>query len=47
MFIGEYKHIIDDKGRIFIPTKFHNQLKDGVVVTRGLDNCLFLFPLKN
>ncbi len=47
MFLGEYKHIIDEKGRVFIPTKFHPQLKNGAVLTRGLDNCLFLFPIKN
>ncbi|HOE15686.1 MAG TPA: hypothetical protein PLH82_03465 [Candidatus Paceibacterota bacterium] len=47
MFLGEYKHIIDEKGRVFIPTKFHSQLKNGAVLTRGLDNCLFLFPIKN
>jgi len=47
MFLGEYKHIIDEKGRIFIPTKFHAQLKAGAVLTRGLDNCLFLLPIKD
>ncbi|MCD4705712.1 division/cell wall cluster transcriptional repressor MraZ [bacterium] len=43
MFIGEYKHNIDDKARLAIPTKFRNELKKGAVVTRGLDNCLFLY----
>ncbi|MBM5790030.1 division/cell wall cluster transcriptional repressor MraZ [Candidatus Parcubacteria bacterium] len=44
MFIGEYKHALDDKGRIAIPTKFRKQLAKGAVVTRGLDTSLFLFP---
>lgn len=45
MFIGEYKHSIDAKGRLTIPSKFQSQLSDGAVITRGLDNCLFLFPM--
>ncbi|MBI4714327.1 division/cell wall cluster transcriptional repressor MraZ [Candidatus Uhrbacteria bacterium] len=44
MFIGEYKHTLDDKGRIAIPTKFRKALAKGAVVTRGLDTSLFLFP---
>ena len=44
MFIGEYKHSLDDKGRIAIPSKFRKQLAKGAVVTRGLDTSLFLFP---
>jgi len=43
MFIGEYKHNLDDKGRLAIPAKFRNILKKGAVVTKGLDNCLFLY----
>lgn len=43
MFIGEYKHNLDDKGRLAIPAKFRNDLAKGAVVTRGLDNCLFLY----
>jgi MraZ protein len=43
MFIGEYSHNLDDKGRLAIPVKFRNQVKKGAVVTRGLDNCLFLY----
>jgi MraZ protein len=43
MFIGEYSHNLDDKGRIAIPVKFRVDLKKGAVVTRGLDSCLFLY----
>jgi MraZ protein len=46
MFIGEYTHTIDDKKRISLPSKFKKELGTKVVVTRGLDNCLFLFPYK-
>jgi MraZ protein len=45
MFIGEYTATIDDKGRISIPSKFRTQLKSKVVVTRGLDNSLFLYTI--
>ena len=43
MFIGEYSHNIDDKGRMAIPVKFRRELSKGAVVTRGLDNCLFIY----
>lgn len=43
MFIGEYSHNLDDKGRLAIPAKFRAALKKGAVVTRGLDSCLFLY----
>lgn len=45
MFIGEYQASIDDKGRISIPAKFRPKLKSKIVVTRGLDNSLFLYDL--
>ncbi|MGI6374256.1 MAG: division/cell wall cluster transcriptional repressor MraZ [Patescibacteria group bacterium] len=44
MFIGEYNHNLDDKGRLAIPAKFRLLLKKGAVVTKGLDDCLFLYP---
>jgi len=44
MFIGEYSHTIDNKGRLAIPVKFRTKLAEGAVITRGLDNCLFLYP---
>lgn len=43
MFIGEYQHSIDEKNRLAIPVKFRNILAKGAVVTKGLDNCLFLY----
>ncbi len=46
MLIGEYRHTVDDKKRISLPAKFRKELGKKVVVTRGLDNCLFLFPHK-
>lgn len=45
MFIGEYQASIDDKGRVSIPVKFRSSLKSKVVVTRGLDNSLFLYTV--
>jgi MraZ protein len=43
MFIGEYSHSIDEKGRLSVPVKFRARLTSGCVVTRGLDHCLWLF----
>ncbi len=43
MFIGEYTHSLDEKGRLAIPKKFRSALSKGAVVTRGLDACLFLY----
>lgn len=44
MFIGEYRHTFDAKNRISLPSKFRKELGSGVVVTRGLDKCLFVYP---
>ncbi len=46
MLIGEYKHIIDPKKRLSIPVKLRKEIGERAVLTRGLDNCLFLFTLK-
>lgn len=46
MFIGEYQHTIDDKGRMAIPSKMRRDIGSGAVITRGIDNCLWLFPKK-
>lgn len=46
MFIGEYIYSIDDKKRLAIPAKFRQLLGNKAVITRGLDNCLFLYPAK-
>lgn len=43
MFIGEYNHVIDAKGRLIIPAKFRETLGDNFVVTKGLDGCLFVY----
>ncbi|GGG10296.1 division/cell wall cluster transcriptional repressor MraZ [Paenibacillus abyssi] len=45
MFMGEHQHSIDEKGRIIIPAKFRDDLGSQFVVTRGLDNCLFVYPM--
>ena len=47
MFLGEYSYSIDDKKRLAIPVKFRASLGKKAVITRGLDNCLFMFPLKD
>ncbi len=46
MFIGEYSHTIDPKKRLALPSKFRGELGNKVIVTRGLDNCLFIYPVK-
>lgn len=46
MFIGEFHYTIDEKGRLAIPVKFRPILKNLAVVTRGIDNCLFLYSKK-
>jgi MraZ protein len=46
MFIGEYAHNVDAKKRLAVPSKFRGELGSRVVVTRGLDQCLFVYPMK-
>lgn len=43
MFLGEYQHNLDSKGRVAIPSKFRQQLSGKAIITRGLDRCLFVF----
>lgn len=44
MFVGEYQHSLDEKGRVTVPAKFRESLGQRCVVTRGLDQCLFIYP---
>ena len=44
MFMGQYNHTIDSKGRIIIPAKLRDNLGEDFIVTRGLDGCLFIYP---
>ena len=46
MLIGEYLHTLDSKKRLSLPTKFKREVGRKVVITRGLDQCLFMFPQK-
>src|SRR5690625_1146432 len=46
MFMGEYQHNIDQKGRIIVPAKFRTGLGEQFVLTRGLDQCLFAYPME-
>jgi MraZ protein len=45
VFLGEYEHSLDDKGRLVLPRKFRDELEGGCVVTQGQENCLYVFPL--
>lgn len=47
MFMGEFRHSLDGKGRIIIPAKFRNELGKTFIVTRGMDGCLFVYPQKS
>lgn len=44
MFIGEYNHSLDDKGRMNLPAKFRRGLQEGIVITRSVDRCLTVYP---
>ena len=46
MFMGEYHHSLDEKGRIIIPSKFREELGESFVITRGLENCLFVYAMQ-
>ena len=45
VFVGEFQHALDDKGRLTIPARFREGLGERFIVTRGLDSCLFVYPL--
>lgn len=45
MLIGEYQHTIDAKGRLIMPARFREELGETFIVTRGLDRCLFVYPM--
>lgn len=44
MFLGEFQHTLDDKGRVILPARFRERLSTGLVVTRGMDRCLDVWP---
>lgn len=46
MLMGQYEHTLDTKGRVIIPAKFREELGDKFVLTKGLDNCLFVYSLQ-
>jgi len=45
MFLGQFEHLIDDKGRLTLPARFRAALADGFVITKGIDRCLFVYTL--
>lgn len=46
MFLGEFSHTLDDKGRVVMPRKFRPELGKGCVITKGQDRCLYVFPME-
>lgn len=46
MFLGQYEHTIDEKGRLIIPAKYRESLGDNFIITYGLDVCLFVYPME-
>ncbi|ATO46690.1 hypothetical protein C5L30_000872 [Companilactobacillus farciminis] len=46
MFMGEFHHTLDTKGRVIVPAKFRKLLGDKFVITRGMDGCLFGYPIE-
>lgn len=47
MFMGEYHHTIDEKGRLIIPSKFRDGLGESFIITRGIEKCLFVYSLES
>ncbi|MGH7404309.1 MAG: division/cell wall cluster transcriptional repressor MraZ, partial [Candidatus Methylomirabilales bacterium] len=46
MFRGEYHYTLDDKGRVVLPPRFRKELGEAVIVTRGMDECVWVYPLQ-
>jgi MraZ protein len=46
MFLGEYLHSIDNKGRLAIPARFRSKIERGAVLLRGVDTCLYIYPME-
>jgi MraZ protein len=45
VFLGRHGHNLDEKGRLALPARYRDELRDGVVITRGFDNCLLVYPM--
>lgn len=46
MFLGEYQHALDDKGRVVLPRKFRDDLEKGCVITKGQEHCIYVFTME-
>lgn len=46
MFLGEYRHAVDAKGRLAVPARFRSRIERGAVLTRGVDECLYVYTLE-
>jgi transcriptional regulator MraZ len=46
VFLGEFQHSIDTKGRVAIPARFRSKIERGAVLTRGVESCLYVYPLE-
>ena len=46
MFMGEYQHSLDEKNRLIIPSKFREMLTEEFIITKGIENCLYIYPMK-
>lgn len=45
MFLGRHNYNLDEKGRLALPARYRDEVRDGVVITRGFDNCLLVYPM--
>src|SRR5438067_11409026 len=45
MFLGRFDHVLDEKGRLAIPARYRSGVQEGMVITRGTDRCLYIFPI--